>query len=47
MWLERGERLRLEELLSEVQGVGESRVALSEQGAVIVCEGAENAKVRL
>ena len=39
--------LRLAELLSAVQGVGESRVALSEQGAVIVCDGAEDAKVRL
>lgn len=37
----------LAELLSDVQGVGESRVALSEQGAVIVCAGAGDAKVRL
>ena len=39
--------LLLAELLSDVEGVGESRVALSEQGAVIVCAGAGDAKVRL
>ena len=33
--------------LSETEGVGEVKVILSESGAVVVCEGANNAKVRL
>ena len=34
-------------LLSSTQGVGESRVLISENGVVVVCQGAENARVRL
>lgn len=34
-------------LLSSTQGVGESRVLISENGVVVVCQGAENASVRL
>lgn len=34
-------------LLSCTEGVGESRVLLSENGVVVVCQGAENASVRL
>lgn len=33
-------------LLSRIDGVGESCLVLSEQGAVIVCEGAEDTEVR-
>jgi len=33
--------------LSKTEGVGEVKVILSENGAVIVCEGAKNAGVRL
>ena len=35
------------QLLSSTQGVGESRVLISESGVVVVCQGAENARVRL
>lgn len=34
-------------LLSSTEGVGESRVLISENGVVVVCRGAENARVRL
>ena len=34
-------------LLSSTEGVGESRVLISENGVVVVCQGAENARVRL
>ena len=34
-------------LLSDTEGVGESRVLISENGVVVVCQGAENARVRL
>lgn len=34
-------------LLSCTEGVGESRVLISENGVVVVCQGAENARVRL
>ena len=37
----------LEELLTESSGVGRIRVIVSETGAVVVCEGADNAAVRL
>ena len=37
----------LEETLGEARGVGRVRVLLSEKGAVVVCDGAENAAVRL
>ena len=42
---EESERLAL--LLSETKGVGESLVLVSENGVVVVCDGAENAAVRL
>lgn len=35
------------QLLSSTQGVGESRVLISESGVVVVCQGAGNARVRL
>ena len=35
------------QLLSSTEGVGESRVLISENGVVVVCQGAENARVRL
>ena len=34
-------------VLSSVQGVGEARVLISENGVVIVCSGAESARTRL
>ena len=37
----------LQQALACSQGVGEVRVILSENGVVVVCDGAENAKVRL
>ena len=37
----------LEELLADSAGVGRIRVIVSENGAVVVCEGADNAAVRL
>ena len=37
----------LAELLSNSKGVGECKVLISDNGALIVCEGAENAGVRL
>ncbi len=41
------EEARLEALLEQIEGVGEVRVLLSEQGAAVVCQGADNAIVRL
>lgn len=41
------EEARLEALLEQIEGVGEVRVLLSEQGAAVVCRGADNAIVRL
>lgn len=37
----------LSRVLSNTKGVGECIVLLSENGAVVVCEGADKAKVRL
>lgn len=34
------------ELISRIDGVGRSCLALSEQGVVVVCEGADEAEVR-
>ena len=42
-----GERDPFEALLSRVDGVGESLLAVSDDGVVIVCEGAEDPAVRL
>ena len=41
------DEIRLETVLEKCEGVGEAKVLLSENGAVIVCEGAENPEVRL
>ncbi|MGN0981859.1 MAG: hypothetical protein ACI4O0_03085 [Candidatus Limivicinus sp.] len=35
------------QLLSHTDGVGVSQVLISENGVVVVCQGAENARVRL
>ncbi len=37
----------LQQLLACTEGVGEVQVICSENGAVVVCRGAENAKARL
>lgn len=37
----------LQQALACSQGVGEARVILSENGVVVVCDGAEDPKVRL
>ena len=41
------EEARLEELLSAMEGVGRAEVLLSENGAAVVCQGADSAGVRL
>lgn len=38
---------RLRSVLALTEGVGEARVLISDSGVVVVCAGAENAKVRL
>jgi hypothetical protein len=38
---------RMEYVLSGVEGAGEVRVLLSDGGAVVVCSGADDARVRL
>ncbi len=38
---------KLETLLSQIEDVGRARVLLSKNGAVVVCDGAELATVRL
>lgn len=35
------------QMLSHTEGVGEARVLISENGVVVVCTGAENARVKL
>lgn len=42
-----GDELRLERILENTDGVGETCVLLSENGVVVVCEGADRADVRL
>ncbi len=42
-----GEEDSFRQLISRIEGVGESCLALSEKGVVIVCEGAEDPEVRL
>ena len=42
---DRDEKFR--QILQSSEGVGEARVIVSESGVVVVCRGAENAKVRL
>lgn len=39
--------LQLERALSEAKGVGEITVIVSDHGVVIVCDGADNAEIRL
>ena len=41
------DEIRLETVLQKCEGVGEAKVLLSENGAVIVCQGAEDPEVRL
>lgn len=38
---------RLEEVLSGVEGVGRAAVLFSDEGVVVVCDGADSAAVRL
>ena len=35
------------QILSQTEGVGEAKVLISENGVVVACTGAENARVRL
>ena len=44
---ELAEETRIAELLTSMQGVGDSRVLLSENGAVVVCPGADDPSVCL
>lgn len=41
------ESARLSEFLSLMDGVGEAKVLLSSEGAVVLCRGADNSTVRL
>ena len=41
------EEVRIAALLSDIEGVGEARVLLSDNGAVVVCPGADDASVCL
>lgn len=41
------ESLRIAEMLSRIEGVGEACVLLSAEGAVVVCSGGDSARVRL
>lgn len=43
----REEELRVAALLSQIEGVGEAQVLLSDSGAVVVCDGADSASVCL
>lgn len=38
---------RLQELLTEAQGVGEAHVLITDSGVIVVCRGADSAAVRL
>lgn len=38
---------RLSAFLAEIEGVGEARVLLSSEGAVVICRGADESAVRL
>ena len=40
------ESAMLQDILSRSEGAGETRVLISENGVVVVCEGAEKASVR-
>lgn len=39
--------LRLQELLSAAEGVGEARVLVSDSGVLVVCRGADSAQTKL
>ncbi len=41
------EETRLEALLSSMEGVGRAEVLLSEEGAAVVCQGADSVTARL
>ena len=41
------EEVRIAEVLSDIEGVGDARVLLSAYGAVVVCPGADDASVCL
>ena len=41
------EETRLEALLTSMEGVGRAEVLLSEKGAAVVCQGADDAAARL
>ena len=41
------ESARLSDFLSKMDGVGRAEVLLSSEGAVVLCEGADNSSVRL
>ena len=41
------ESARLSDFLSKMEGVGRAEVLLSAEGAVVLCEGADNSSVRL
>ena len=41
------EEVRIAGVLSDIEGVGDARVLLSEHGAVVVCPGADDASVCL
>ena len=41
------ENVLLQQVLSSSEGVGQARVIVSENGVVVVCRGADDAKVRL
>ncbi len=42
-----GEESRLAAVLTQIEGVGQARVLLSEEGAVVVCPGADSPSVCL
>lgn len=42
-----GEEARVEAILSQMEGVGQTELLLSECGAVVVCQGADDAGVCL
>lgn len=45
--LSQGEEARVETILSRIEGVGQAELLLSEKGAVVVCQGADDAGVCL
>lgn len=44
---EESEDLRLQQTLCEAKGVGETRVLISDHGVLVVCEGGDDASVKL